>query len=335
MTRANAATPWRLGAVSAWRACARGASLLARDASSSAPGPDPLRALRRCGLCRRSGFASQSWPHLMHGPFRPICGAGPIVARAGPQDATTKAAAKASFYDTDSPRNRQQSRFKPRALPPLSENLTFVCPFSRNFGAGVTGWLQLRLRRPEPNNPGDLRARVAYRGARPDASTFSPNTEAAMAFQAQISDPRGSRSLGCSRRLRCCSCSASRPARAEMADLAKAAAWRLGDQLKSRRPALRPRRPGRQGRAAADQHQAARRSHGDRDQALPAPRRHRCPKPMPKSIHYLIKGDGAEIGQAARPKNSATTPARSTRSRSNPISCSCSMSRATTRASAA
>lgn len=67
--------------------------------------------------------------------------------------------------------------------------------------------------------------------------------------------------------------------------------------LKSRRPPLRPRRPGRSGRAVPVEQKALAEALEIAIAPFP-PRAATAAETYANAIHYLIKGDGAEIGRA-------------------------------------
>ena len=151
-----------------------------------------------------------------------------------------------------------------------------------------------------------------------------------MVFQAEALTRRGL--FTWRSRERSCFCSASRPPAPESSDLAKAAAWRIGDQLSL--AGLLYAQGGQEDNVEQLLSSTKPLAEAMEIEIKPFPPRAATPtETYAEMIHYLIKGDGAEIGREIA-GNSAMTPARSTRSRSNPICCSCSMSRATTRASA-
>ena len=170
---------------------------------------------------------------------------------------------------------------------------------------------------------------IAYLGGRPDTSRSAQPRRLDDATSGRSFDPKNSAHLGVGRsphasaRLPTQPCRNGRPRQSR-----RLAARRPVEPC---RPSLCPGRPGRQCRAASQQHQAADRRDGGRDQTVPAARRHRDRNLCRRD---LLSDQGRRRGdRAARsPANSATTPARSTKSRSNPTCCFCSTSRATTRA---
>lgn len=117
--------------------------------------------------------------------------------------------------------------------------------------------------------------------------------------------------------------------RAEISDLAKAAAWRLGDQL-SLAGLLYAQ--GNQPDKVEQLLTSLKPLAGAMEAEIKPfpPRAATETETYADIIHYLIKGDGATTGQQIAEKFGM---APSTKSRSSPISCSCSTSRATTRAS--
>ena len=119
--------------------------------------------------------------------------------------------------------------------------------------------------------------------------------------------------------------------RAEIADLAKAAAWRLGDQL-SLAGLLYAQ--GNQ----PDKVEQLLTSLKPLAGAMEAEIKPFPPRAATETETYAISSTISSRATARRPdsrspKNSVLPPAPSTRSRSSPISCSCSTSRATTGAS--
>lgn len=120
--------------------------------------------------------------------------------------------------------------------------------------------------------------------------------------------------------------------RAEMADLAKAAAWRLGDQL-SLAGLLYAQ--GNQADKVEQLLTSLKPLAGALEAEISPSRRAPPPSPRPMPISSTFSSRAtARRPDSRSPKNSALPPAPSTKSRSSPISCFCCTSRATIRASA-
>ena len=131
-------------------------------------GPNPRRALRLGrGLCRRSGFASRSWPHLMRGRLMPICVADLEVARPAPETLLQRRRRTRAAM-TDNPKDlptilRQGAsiepisrKFTPRAPPPREQSWRLNVPH------GVSWPTAGRLRSAEPGR-GAPRAPWSFR----------------------------------------------------------------------------------------------------------------------------------------------------------------------------
>lgn len=135
---------------------------------------------------------------------------------------------------------------------------------------------------------------MAYRGLWPDAPTFSPNTETAMVLEAGFPTRRRLFTwllagalmllLGCP------------GIRAEVADLAKAAAWRLGDQLSL--AGLLYAQGGQDDKVEQLIASIKPLTEAMDVEIKPFPPRGATEvETYADVIHYLIKGDGAQTGQ--------------------------------------